>query len=117
MTTLDPCSRIAGTSVRIGDLVLMGHTMLNLAVAAEVMRHATPTGTLDYAEPLPLLPMQVVTDFTAWAGARAEHSVERDRLQAFLYQSGWRSYVLGFDAPPPLTRAEVERVKAERVSA
>jgi hypothetical protein len=77
--------RVGDTTVRIGDLALIGQAVLNLAAASVLMRHATPDGTTEYAEPEGMA-QQVACDFAAWSARQDEAG---RRLVAFLRECGW----------------------------
>lgn len=95
MSIIDPLAPVGDTSVRIGDLTLIGEAVLNLASTTHLLRHARPVDSLVYIDPLPVLHQQVVTDFAAWCGYDKDAGAERrDRLLAFLSESGWQARMM-----------------------
>ena len=87
---------VDGTDVSIEDLALIGLTLLNLAGATRLMRHATPAGTVDYVQPSTGAQM-LVNDFAKWCGGNCPDA--GDRLVAFLEGVGWQNH-LGVDFIP-----------------
>jgi hypothetical protein len=77
---------VGDTTVRVGDLALIGQAVLNLAATSVLMRHATPAASVGYAEPSTMAE-QIACDFAAWADGGG------DRLTEFLRESGWLNHV------------------------
>lgn len=84
---------VPGTSVTFSDLVLMGHTMLDLAAATRPMRHESPAGGLDYIDLKRGTPGDIVAAYTSWTAYRPNYEVDRRRLHDFLDESGWQQRV------------------------
>lgn len=86
---IDLTETVGDTTVTNADLLLIGHYLLNLVVAARFARHVSPAGTIDYAEPGDL-PSLIVTDFVRWCQPGTEQTREAGaRLLGFAVQSGW----------------------------
>lgn len=88
---------VDGTTVRYGDLILIGAAVLSYAAVAPLMRHASPVGTTDYAEPEPGM-TELVRDFIVWCGAKdaEKASVERAKVIRFVQETGWQGRTLDF---------------------
>lgn len=69
------------------DLTEIGAAVLDLVGAAILMRHVSPAGTINYAEPSGL-GQKIAWDFTAWV-SRGTGCEEGERLSTFLDESGW----------------------------
>lgn len=82
-------STVGGTTVAHGDLLLIGHAVLNIATAAPLMRHASPVGTTDYAEPEDFAQM-VVCNLLKWQS----DPEAAERLTRYVERSGWMRGVL-----------------------
>lgn len=86
-TTIDLLARVGDTDVRFGDLILIGHAVMNMTAATDLMRHASPVGTTDYAEPGDAA-QAFVHDFIRWCGRSAD-CVEASRVREYVRESGW----------------------------
>lgn len=89
----DLSSPVPDTNVRWSDLILIGAAVLNMSVAADLMRHASPVGTTDYAEPEDSA-QGFVCDFIRWCGHGADDGPEVERVRQYLRESGWRDLVI-----------------------
>lgn len=90
--TIDVTDRVGETDVTYGDLVMIGSYVLNSVNAAEMMRHASPAGLLEYAEPDTVW-AQMVQDFIAWT-SRGDGDPARDRLLRYVHVTGWSAMKL-----------------------
>lgn len=79
--------KVDDTAVTWGDLALIGHYVLNTAAMVAPMRHASPRGSIDYAEPQDVW-ARIVHDFIRWCGDGTE-SPASERLQRLLAEVRW----------------------------
>lgn len=90
MSDFDVTDRVPGTTVRYGDLILIGASVLNAVVAAEGMRHMSPAGLVEYADPTGDFGAELVLDLIRWTAPSSEvERPERDRLTEYVERSGW----------------------------
>lgn len=105
MTTadlIDPAEKVGDTTLTYADLVVIGQQLLNMVTAVHAMRHASPVGTADYAEPDDTLAAHIVHDFARWCGS--DRKAGR-RLVAFAMRSGWTNAVMQTTFETPETAA------------
>lgn len=84
--TTDAAEHIGDTTIAVADLALIGQAVLNLAATSIVMRHTSPAGSVEYAEPS-TVPERVACDFATWTTGGSQ------RLTRFLRDSGWLAHV------------------------
>lgn len=90
-------------------LVEIGAAVLTLVSTTVTLGHTSPAATLDYIHrPLEESGAQIARDLVAWSSGKSGMSkAARERLSAYVVNSGWQRGVLGAmaseltTAPPP----------------
>lgn len=85
-------TRVEGTTLTYGDLCLIGHSLLNAAAASVLMRHESPAGITNYAEPDSRWDA-IVNDFIDWTAQNGE-AESQERLHTYLIESGWMDQMI-----------------------
>lgn len=96
MSDFDITETVGDTTIRYGDLILIGEQVLNYIATTKLGRWASPHGVTDYGMPEPEMPAELMRDFVIWTGGHSpeDYADSRDRALAFVEQTGWLQYCL-----------------------